>query len=390
MKRSIQICAVVFISLGLISCEHEMYDMEENEESLAMRNKGDYGPFEFPGTVFDIASAPDGSIFVGLNEGQSRSVQSIKNGKVSSIMKVNSTSDINGLAPIGAGNIFLSTAGADRALEGELYRVSRGNSRMVADLAAFEREFSPDALAGPQWKNQLCEGIDGFTPGPQNNPYKVAARSGNTAIVADAAGNTVLSATTNGNIDWLAILTPPVDETGEWIVRWDTEDETGESIPCYVQPVPTAVAIGPDGYIYVGELTGTMSDEDGTFPIGLSRVWKISPDANNVVCSQTDPSADCELLIDGLTSVIDLEISPDGLLYVVEFDKSSWFASLIPGIASGGVISSYDLSGNLVEEVASNLSFPSAIAFDKIGNLWVLENNDIGISDLKPTVRVLD
>ena len=385
-KRLMQIGMLVFISLGYTSCENELMEIEENDETLAMKSSDS---FEFKGPVFDIASTPDGSILVGVNEGQSRTVQIIRNGRLRTMMNVdNATSDINGIAPIGAGNVFITTAGADMAAEGELYRVSNGNSRMVADLAAYEREFSPDALAGPQWKKQICEDIDGFTPGPQNNPYKVVATSGNRAVVADAAGNTVLSATTTGNIDWLAIMTPPVGEDGNWLVRWKAEDNT---IPCYVQPVPTGVAVDKDGYIYVGELTGTMSEEDGTFPIGLSRVWKIAPGATNVVCDQTNPSSDCELIIDGLTSVIDLEIGPDGLLHVVEFDGGSWFASFIPGLATGGTISSYDLNGNLVEIVASNLSFPSAIAFDKDGGLWVLENNAIALPDKErlPTVRLL-
>jgi hypothetical protein len=300
---------------------------------------------------------------------------------------VDATSEIHGIEAIGAGNAFVTTAGTDLAVEGALYKVSYGGARMVADLAAYERDFDPDAFAGTQWKNQLCEAIDGFSAGPQNNPYKLAATSGNSVLVADAAGNTLLSATTTGNIDWKAIFTPPVDENGDYIVRWYAEDETGEMIPCYVQPVPTSVAIGPDGYIYVGELTGAMADADG-LPIGISRVWKIPADANNVVC--TGESGDCQVIIDGLTSVIDLAIGPDGLLYVVEFDENSWIASFVPGLAAGGTISSYDLEGNLVNVVASNLSFPSAITFDKKGNLWLLENNNIALPDKNPTVRVLN
>ena len=155
-------------------------------------------------------------------------------------------------------------------------------------------------------------------------------------------------------------------------------------IPCYVQPVPTSIAVGPDGYIYVGELTGAVADG---LPIGLSRVWKIPADAENVVCSEV--SGDCQVLIDGLTSVIDLAIGPDGLLYVVEFDEMSWISSFVPGLAAGGTITAYELDGTLVEVVASGLSFPSAITFDKKGNLWLLENNSIGLPDKSPTLRML-
>lgn len=390
-RRTIHLGVLILISIGFLSCEKETIEVTENAQHLTLNKSEGAAYFEFPAPVYDISATPDGSILVGLNDGDTRSVQIIKNGKVEDMVTVDATSDINGIASIGSGNAFLTTAGTDLAVEGELYRVSHGTSRMVADLAAYERENDPDAFEGIQWKDQLCEAIDGFSAGPQNNPFKVVALSGGSALVADAAGNTVLSATTSGDIDWKAILTPPVDANGDWMVRWETENEAGEIIPCYAQPVPTSVEVDAEGNVYIGELTGTLSEEDGFFPIGLSRVWKIPAGANNVICSETDTSGDCQVLIDGLTSVMDLAIGPDGLLYVVEFDKSSWFASFIPGLATGGTITSYDLQGNLVEVIASNLSFPSAITFDKKDNLWLLENNNIALEEgKKPTVRMLD
>lgn len=370
--------------LSLIACEKESTEVIE-EASLSARAKSMSGSFEFAAPVFDIAATPDGSILVGVNSGDTRSVQLIKNGKISTMAEIDAESDIQGIAAIGAGNAFVTTGGGDLAQFGELYRVSNGNSRMVADLAAFERDNDPDAFEGLQWKNQLCEATDGFSAGPQNNPYHVAALTGSTALVADAAGNTILSAKTNGEIDWKAIFTPPTDDNGDYIIRWFTGDD--EDIPCYVQPVPTSVAVGPDGYIYVGELTGAVSEEDG-LPIGLSRVWKIPADATNVVCSED--SGPCEVIIDGLTSVIDVAIGPDGRLYVVEFDEMSWFASFVPGLAAGGTITAYDLDGTNEEVVAEGLSFPSAITFDKKGNLWLLENNNIALPGYPPTVRMLE
>ncbi len=340
--------------------------------------------YEFETAVFDIAAAPDGSILVGENGGEGSIVKEIRKGEIGLVAEIDAPTRINGLAAIGRGNFFLTTEGSDLAQDGELWRVSRGAVRQVADLAAFELNNDPDAFAGPQWKDQACEAIDGFSAGPQNNPFHVTAASGGTALVADAAGNTVLSATTSGAIDWVALFTPPVDENGDWLIRWFAGED--EDIPCYVQPVPTSVAVGPNGDLYVGELIGARSVADGLFPIGLSRVWRISAGANNVVCSQTDPTPDCELLIDGLTSVIDLAFGPDGNLYVVEYDESSWFSLFIPP-ASGGTISAYDTNGNLVEVVATELQYPSAITFDKWGDLWLLENNDTGAT---PTVRQLD
>lgn len=380
-----QSAIIIFLALFVFSCQQEQVDMvEEADLSMKVKGKQFSGPFIFSAPVYDIATTPDGSVMFGLNEADSRKLHLIKNGKITTMAEIESATAIQGIAPIGAGNAFVTTAGVDLAAHGELYRVSKGNVRMVADLAAYERENDPDAYAGIQWKDQLCEAIDGFNAGPQNNPYNVVALSGNTALAADAAGNTLLSATTTGEIDWKAIFTPPVDENGDWIIRWYGGEE--EDIPCYVQPVPTSVAVGPDGFIYVGELTGAVAG-DG-LPIGLSRVWKIPADANNVTC--TEDTGDCRVLIDGLTSVIDLAIGPDELLYVVEFDENSWIASFVPGLAAGGTISAYDLDGNLVEVVATNLSFPSAISFDKKGNLWLLENNNIELEGKDPVVRMLD
>lgn len=384
LARLLLMNLLIFFMLG---CAKDSSDLIETANLSAKNSHNTEGSFEFAAPVYDIANAPDGSILVGLNDGDSRKIQQIKNGKISTMIEFDAATAVQGIAPLGVGNAFVTTGGADLAEHGELYRVSNGNARLVADLAAFERENDPDAYAGVQWKNQLCEAIDGFSAGPQNNPFKVVALSGGKALVADAAGNTVLSATTSGEVDWMAVFTPPVDENGDYLVRWSTENEAGETIPCYVQPVPTSIALGPDGYIYVGELTGAVSEEAG-LPIGLSRVWKIPADANNVVC--TEGSGECHLLIDGLTSVIDLAIGPDGLLYVVEFDEMSWISSFVPGLAAGGTISAYELDGTFVETVASDLSFPSAISFDKKGNLWLLENNSIALPDKTPTVRRLE
>ena len=396
MKTLLKIKVFTLLCATLItSCETEVVNVPSDLESatntsvLSKSSESDRIGYAFEGTVYDISAAPDGSIMVGFNEGTTKTVKLIRNGSVETMIGVNSITDIQGIASIGSGNAFLTTGGTDLAQNGELYRISNGSTHIVADLAAFERNHDPDAFEGIQWKNQACEAIDGFSEGPQNNPYKVVGVAGNSAYVADAAGNSILSATTNGAIDWLAILTPPLDSNGDFMVRWNAGND-GE-IPCYVQPVPTSVAVAPNGDIFVGELTGTLAGTDGVFPIGRSRVWKINAGTNNVVLDERNPSEDFELLISGLTSVIDIEIGPDGLLYVVELDESSWFSAFIPEVATGGTISSYDLDGNLMEVIASGLEFPSAITFDKRGNLWLLENNNtLGVTGNYPSVRMLD
>jgi hypothetical protein len=245
----------------------------------------------------------------------------------------------------------------------------------VGDIEAFETENDPDAFEGPQWKDPACEEdlTQGFSAGPQSNPYHLKALSGSTVLVADAAGNTLLSAKKNGDVDWVAVFTPPTDENGAYRFLKTAEDDP--EVDCYVQPVPTSVAVGPGGDYFVGELTGAPATP------GWSRIWRIKGGANNVTC----PSGNCEVFADGLTSVIDLEFGADGSLYAVEYDANGWLAATAFGKAAGGTIQRCDVDSGSCEPVEEGLPLPSAITFDKQGELWLLENNIIA-----PVVRRVD
>ncbi|MCM4079709.1 ScyD/ScyE family protein [Actinoplanes sp. TRM88002] len=76
-------------------------------------------------------------------------------------------------------------------------------------------------------------------------------------------------------------------------------DGTPRGTPVRMRPVPTAVAQGPDGALYVGELTGYP------FPPGRARVWRVVP------------GRPPEVYAGGFTAVTDLAWGPDGL-YVLE------------------------------------------------------------------------
>ena len=339
----------------------------------------------FNGTfVYDIGASPDDSILVA--DAFAGAVHAIRDGEVSAIagLPVPTTtpgSTLNGIAAIGAGNFFATTGGGDLAAGAKLWRVSHGNARMVADIEAFETAHDPDATMGPMWKDPACEfdPAQGFSAGPQSNPYHLTALSGGEALVADAAGNTLLSARTNGAIGVVAVFTPPtadgsgsIDEE-DWLELFELDADT----TCFVQPVPTSVAIGADGAIYVGELTG--------FPAtpGLSRVWRIDAGARNVTC----PSTACTVAFDGLTSVIDLEFGPDGFLYVVEMDANGWFEAAVLGSPAGGRIQRCDVGTGACSPLEPKPLLPlGAIAFDRSGTAWIVEND---FSSFSATVRTL-
>lgn len=329
--------------------------------------------YEFSPPVFDIEAAPDGSILVA----EGATIKEIRRGAVQEVAQVPTVLDspITGLAATGRGNFFaVSGRLTFQEEQGSLWRVSRGGPRLVADLDEIETEQDPDAIAGPQWADQRCNAEAGFTAGPQSNPYHATPLTGSEVLIADAAANTLLRAKTNGAVDWVAVFTPPVDDDGDWLVRFTLDSGTS----CYVNPVPTSVAVGQDGAYYVGELTGATADPAAA--PGLSRVWRIEPDARNVVC----PSDACEIAIDGLTSVIDVAFGPDGRLYVVEYDANGWLAALT-GNPAGGTIKSCSADTGTCTTVEDDLSLPGAITFDTSGELWVVEDNIT-----TPTVRQID
>lgn len=397
--------AVMFALLTLAACEEEPATAPE-QPVAAERGPGGQGaakaaaldgPYGFDGPVFDIAALPNGGIAVADGEmireiGRNgvRDINSIPLVEGEGPIDVPAVTPINGLEAVGTGNFFATRGGLDQALGASLWHVTRGNARLVADIEGFEIANNPDVSQGAQWQNPQCEGAAGYTPGPQSNPYHLTSVSGNEMLIGDAAGNTVLWAKSNGEIELIAVPSPPEDASGDWL-NWIVLNEgTADEIECPVQPVPTSVAIGPDGSYYVGELTGVTYENifEGQPSAGLSRVWEIDAGARGVEC----PSPACSEVVSGLTSIVDVAFGPDGMLYVVEYDQRGWFGALELGLLFSdgpqGAIRSCDVATGGCTTVEDGLILPGAIAFDRWGDLWVLEDNLAIFGDA--TVRRVD
>ena len=292
-----------------------------------------------PAPLFGLDAAPDGSLLAATGAG----VFGIRAATAESIAQL---PGVNGVASLGVGDAFIVTGGSTDPSQifptsRKLFRMSNGSVRLLADLWAYEQAVNPDR----SW-NQGPVPIE-------SNPFDVAVLHGGRVLVADAAANAILVVDANGTIDWVAVLTP-------------VDRPPGQVDP---QPVPTSIAIGPDGAYYVGELTG--------FPAipGLSRIWRIAPGSRQVTC----PSSACTLVAGGFTSIIDLAFGPDGTLYVVELDEASWLGMEANGFmktAAGGTVNACSVAGSC-SVLASNLSLPTAVAVDKTGVLWVAEHESI-------------
>jgi hypothetical protein len=156
-----------------------------------------------------------------------------------------------------------------------------GQLTLVADLAAFEAR-DPDGN------------------GPDSNPTGVLADRAGGAYATDAGGNTLLHIDAQGAISVVAIfpnrmVNPPQSPL-----------LAPPQIP--MQAVPTNVVRGPDGALYVCQLTGFP------FPIGFARIYRVVPGSAPTVYAT------------GFTNIIDLEFDSQGNLYVLEIDTNGLLA----------------------------------------------------------------
>jgi sugar lactone lactonase YvrE len=148
---------------------------------------------------------------------------------------------------------------------GKLFRISPtgGTKTILADVGRVELRHNPD----------------GMDVNP--NPYGVTVAGGRIAVV-DAGGNTLLRVYPSGAVTLQAVLPPR---------------RVGRKL---VQSVPTTVARGPDGALYVGELGGDA------MPRGGARVWRVVPGRRPTVFAE------------GFDTIVGIDFGSDGSLYVAE------------------------------------------------------------------------
>jgi hypothetical protein len=158
--------------------------------------------------------------------------------------------------------------GPNLDLSGRLLKIAAsGKIKKIADPVSYEAANNPDGGL-----------ID-------SNPFGLLALPGR-QILADAGGNSVLQVAANGTMSTLA--------------AFGARPNPLPIGPPFVESVETAVAMGPDGAVYVSELTGVP------FPTGLARIHRIAPDGSTSVYAT------------GLTAVVDLGFASDGTLYALQ------------------------------------------------------------------------
>ncbi len=258
------------------------------------------------------------------------------------------TTGVVNVALRGNGNAVAAIGGGPQGLDPRfdtVLRLSPRSGRIVADIQAY-RNAHPDLTDIDQPPNAT-----------DSNAYGLALLSGSRALVTDAAGNELHLIGPGGRIQTVAKFPNALIATSLF------PPEAGFPPELPAEAVPTSVAVGPDGWWYVGELKGFP------FTSGASRVWRISPHARNVLCDPTATSGPCTVFADNLTSITGLDFGPDGSMYVVEIVKNSVFNLFSGGDITGALIRIRN--GVRTELVPGQLHAPGDVAVARNGTIYV-------------------
>lgn len=201
--------------------------------------------------------------------------------------------------------------------------------RQAADIAAFEAANDP---------------VPG---GNDSNPYGVLALPGR-RVIADAGANALYEAHQNGTIRTLAIFPSRLVPAPPFLGL-----PPGAMIP--MQAVPTAVTEGPDGALYVGQLTGFP------FPIGGANVYRVPRRGGTP-----------EVFATGFTNIVDLAFDPSGTLYVLQIGNGLNSVPE-PPLAPPGSLIRVNADGTHTT-IYSGLFYPGGVAFDRNGVAYVTNN----------------
>ena len=244
----------------------------------------------------------------------------------------------------GLGNGFMTTGfggnPADRtALFGpagenfaRLARINAsGNWKFLEDLGNYEAANNP---AGDE--------VD-------TNPYGILSLAGK-QIVADAGANALNEVSANRSISTLAVFPNRLVDAPPFL-----ELPPGTQIP--MDAVPTAVALGPDGDYFVGQLTGFP------FPVGGANIYRVPAEGGTP-----------EVFAEDLTAVIDVAFGPDGSLYVLELAKNGLLAAFGDGDWTGALIRIAP-DGTRTEIAPGTLFAPGGVAVGPDGALYVTNNS---------------
>ena len=191
----------------------------------------------------------------------------------------------------------------------------------IADLGAYETKNNPDGTT------------------TDSNPYSLAFFGDGSVAVTDAGGNDIVGVSADGS-------------TLSTLGVFPARPNPLPFGPPTFQAVPTGLAVGPDGALYVGELTGFP------YPAGSADVFRLDPKTgiSTVVAS-------------GFTNIGDITFGPDGKLYVLEISAGGLASSSGPG--PGALFEVDTATGQKTALDTTSLFFPTGITSGPDNALYI-------------------
>jgi sugar lactone lactonase YvrE len=213
----------------------------------------------------------------------------------------------------------------------------RSSWQLFPDLAAYATEHPQTDFGG--------------SPGETANdsdPYDITPYRGGYAIV-DAAANAVLWLSPAGQLSTLAHF-PTLTETAPAGTLGPV------AVTIAAQAVPTSVAVGPDGALYVGGLRGVPS-----LP-GTADVYRVVPGQAPT------------LYATGFSAITDIAFDPQGNLLVLEYSVGGL---LSPPTTPGALIRvSRNHPQTRTTLASAGLTQPTGLAVNGNGTIYVANNGD--------------
>ena len=307
-----------------------------------------------------ILVAPDGSVWVidsGIGGDQEFTMKNPETGEDTKVT-FGETARVVQVAPDGKQTVAATlpsfalgeeTSGGSRLalLNGVLYATSGGWEKMEAQpdpppntAVVVKIEGGKATEVAQPWRLEWEKNPGGFAV--DSHPYGLAAGPDGNLWVADAGGNDLLKVNpSTGQVELVAVF-PGIPGPMPNPERGGAKES---------DPVPTGVAFGADGAVFVSLLPG--------FPFlpGSSKIVKVGSDG-----SISDYAT-------GLSMTTDIRNGPDGNIYAVQFGQ---FTETGPVPNSGKIIRIK--AGGAPEVVLSGLSFPTSIDFNAAGDAFVTTN----------------
>jgi len=243
--------------------------------------------------------------------------------------------------PLGGGFILTLSEAPTSEFQSVYFLSAQGDLILIADMGAYEQANNTDGALNPAMEPDLL-----------SNPYDVLPDGQGGLYVSDSGANAILHIAEDGTITPYAIFdalpNPLFPAVG------------GPTM----QQVPTGMAIGPDGALYVGVLTGFPFPEGGAL---VYRLEDLNDDGNAL------GDGEVTVYASGLTSVTDIAFDTDGSLLVVQFSTNMLAQEL------GQIVR---VSGGTNEVVVDGLITPTGIVVTTDGRVIVSQEFAGLVSDV--------